>query len=170
MSDVRIQMMHRKLQRCTTRCWSCWQGKGSLPPIVSCRRLAVLIRGRLYHRWFCESCILRIWGVLAQQAGLRAKQTPQQPLARLQPVRSEPEPQTTRPTSPFRKGQYIGQMLMQAGIVDQGMLATDLDECRSDAFLYARYAAPFGDPEEVRTIAAGILSLWASGCIYGRQA
>lgn len=169
MSDIRSEIMTHKLQRSTTRCWSCWQGKGLLPEFTSCRRLAVLINGRLYHRWFCEQCITRLWGeVLPPPYVLRAQQTPKVPLARREPPRPRRAP--ARPESPFQKGQYIGRVLLQEGIIDTGMLTTHLDLCRQEALCYARYAAPGADPEEVRTIAAGMLSLWASGCEYGREA
>jgi len=50
---------------------------------------------------------------------------------------------------------------MTEGILDTGML-TNAQACREEAMHYARYVAPGESPEEVRTIAAGVLHQWAS--------
>jgi hypothetical protein len=61
--------------------------------------------------------------------------------------------------SPFQQGQDLARRLILLGVL-AGWPITDRAEVHEVAMRYARYIAPRGGPEEVRTIAAGLLFRW----------
>ena len=170
MRDIRSSIMSRKVQWSLTRCYSCWQTNAHRPSTVCYRRLPVLIGGRLYYRWMCEHCILSMWGVVVSPPREPRVRHEHRPGARHRaPERKSiaaPVPSSFSQT-PFGKGQHLAHLLMREGVLDAGML-THAQACREEAMCYARYVAPFGSPEEVRAIAAGLLYQWASDWKSGR--
>jgi hypothetical protein len=63
-------------------------------------------------------------------------------------------------THPFKQGQRMGTLLIEQGMLEQFDLTT-MQEREVEARRYARYVYPSANPEDLRTIAAGILHQWA---------
>jgi hypothetical protein len=115
---------------------------------------AVLVNGRLYHRWLCQTCIGSIWGTVSPQAILPSH------LCEQQTPSGEKEAPSISIDHPFKRGQRIGHRLVEQGMIDV-LDVTNARERASEALRYARYAYPDASAEDLRTLAAGILHQWA---------
>ena len=154
---IRTLIMSRKVQWSVARCFQCSKLHHAcgLPCLVPCRRLPVLVNGRLYHRWLCQTCIQSIWGTISAQTSLPSRLCEQQTPSR--------EQETAVPSisidHPFKRGQRIGHRLIEQGMIDV-LDVTTARERQQEALRYARYAYPDASAEDVRTLAAGILHQW----------
>jgi hypothetical protein len=157
MTAIRTYIMQRKVQWSIAHCSQCSirQHACGLPCMVPCRRLSVLVNGRLYHRWFCQSCLASTWGTISPESSLPARLMQQSTATEQNAASSSPV------AHPFKQGQRMGTLLMEQGMLEQFDLTTTHERER-EAMRYARYAYPSANAEDLRTIAAGILHQWAS--------
>jgi hypothetical protein len=156
MTSIRTHIMNRKVQWSVTRCAQCsrFARACGLPCLVPCRRLCVLVKGRLYYRWLCQHCIEATWGTVSPSSTLLSR------LCEEQTPAGGP-PSTESVDQPFRRGMCIGLALLKHGILDHLDL-TNAQGCHVTASQYAESAYPLASVEDHSVLIAGILHAWAT--------
>jgi hypothetical protein len=163
MTSIRTYIMNRKVQWSVTRCAQCSQFAETcgLPCIVRCRRLCVLVRGRLYYRWLCQHCTRRIWGTVSSSSTLLSRLCSDKPTNE-----QEAAPPPARIDQPFKRGACLGYALLARGILDHLDL-TNAQGCNALARRYTACAYPTASQEDQHVLVAGILHAWATAHTYG---
>jgi hypothetical protein len=166
MTSIRTHIMNRKVQWSITRCAQCssFSQACGLPCTSRCRRVCVLIKGRLYYRWLCQSCIERIWGTISPSSTLLSRLCSDQPRAQEQ----EAVPSSPRIHQPFQRGAALGYTLVAKGILNSLDL-TNAQGCNALAYRYAECTYPQACEEDQHVFVAGMLHAWATAFTQGEE-